>query len=71
MRAILILVALGLGPVQAPAPRPAPAPPPGTDIYLVPLSAGLASMKTAKPEPVSIEPGYDNQPMFSPDGARC
>ena len=27
-------------------------------------------MKTAKPAPVSIAPGYDNQPMFSPDGTR-
>ncbi len=48
----------------------APATPPGTDIYLVPLSAGLASMHTAKPTPVSTAAGYDNQPMFSPDGTR-
>lgn len=27
-------------------------------------------MRTAAPTPVSIEPGYDNQPMFSPDGSR-
>ena len=27
-------------------------------------------MRTAKPEPVSTAPGYDNQPTFSPDGAR-
>lgn len=27
-------------------------------------------MKSAKPQPVSIAPGYDNQPSFSPDGAR-
>ena len=27
-------------------------------------------MKTAKPAPVATMPGYDNQPMFSPDGAR-
>ncbi len=27
-------------------------------------------MKAAKPSPVSTAPGYDNQPMFSPDGAR-
>ena len=45
-------------------------PPPGTDIYLVPMTAGLASMKTAKPSPVSAAPGYDNQPNFSPDGTR-
>lgn len=27
-------------------------------------------MKNAKPSPVSTTPGYDNQPMFSPDGSR-
>lgn len=70
MRALILLLAAGLGLAQAqPAPAPA-APPPGTDIYLVTLPAGLASMKTAKPVPVSTAPGYDNQPMFSPDGGR-
>lgn len=43
--------------------------PPGTDIYLVPLAKGVASMKNAKPTPVSVAPGYDNQPNFSPDGS--
>ncbi|MDP2320704.1 MAG: hypothetical protein Q8O42_15350 [Acidobacteriota bacterium] len=70
MRALILLLAAGLGLSQAqPAPAPA-APPPGTDIYLVTLPAGLASMKTSKPVPVSNAPGYDNQPMFSPDGGR-
>ena len=69
MRALLLVVAVGLGwPLGQPAP--APAPPPGTDIYLVPITAGLAGMKTAKPVPVAVTPGYDNQPMFSPDGTR-
>jgi hypothetical protein len=72
MRALLLIVAL----IQAPSPQPAqppaqpPAPPPGTDIYLVPMTGGLASLKAAKPTPVSTTPGYDNQPAFSPDGAR-
>lgn len=81
MRALLI-VALALSPSthitagqasgdvrsgQAPAPT---APPPATDIYLVPMAGGLPSLKGAKPTPVSVAPGYDNQPMFSPDGAR-
>jgi len=71
MRALILLLAAGLGLSQAqPAPAPAAAPPPGTDIYLVPLAAGLAGMKDAKPVPVSNAPGYDNQPMFSPDGGR-
>jgi Tol biopolymer transport system component len=69
MRTLLLFAAL-TGLVQAPAPQPAPAPPPGTDIYLVELKGGLASMKTAKPSPVSAAPGYDNQPNFSPDGHR-
>jgi hypothetical protein len=65
--ALLVLASAGFVRAQ---PAPAAAPPPGTDIYLVPLTAALASMKTAKPAPVSVAPGYDNQPMFSPDGAR-
>ena len=70
MRAMLLLLAAGFGFVQAP-PAPTPlAAPPGTDIYLLPLSAGLTSMKAAKPVAISVAPGYDNQPMFSPDGSR-
>ena len=66
-----LVLAIGLvaGGVQAPSP-PQPAAPPGTDIYLVSLTEGVASMKAAKPSPVSTAPGYDNQPAFSPDGAR-
>ncbi|HEX4913021.1 MAG TPA: hypothetical protein VFV51_03640 [Vicinamibacterales bacterium] len=70
MRTILLTVMLVSG-FQAPAPPAQPAaPPPSTDIYLLPLSAGLASTKTAKPVTVSNVPGYDNQPMFSADGSR-
>ena len=71
MRAILLFTAL-ISSLQSPAAQPAPAtaPPPSTDIYLVPLPAGLASMKAAKPAVVSNVAGYDNQPMFSPDGTR-
>jgi Tol biopolymer transport system component len=53
-----------------PSATPAPAPLPNTDSYEVKLSGGLASMKSAKPTPVSVAAGYDNQPMYSPDGAR-
>jgi len=72
MRALLFLAVVGAGFLQAPAPpQPVPAaPPPGTDIYLLPLMGGFASMPTAKPLPVSVAPGYDNQPSFSPDGGR-
>ena len=55
---------------QAPQAPQAPAGPPGTDIYLLPLKGGLASLKTAKPQPVSTAIGYDNQPNFSADGTR-
>ena len=65
---MLLLLAAGFGFVPA-QPTPVAAPP-ATDIYLVPLSAGLASMKAAKAVAISVAPGYDNQPMFSPDGAR-
>lgn len=64
-RSSFAIVALGLA--LQPAP---PTPPPATDIYLVPLTGGLASMKTAAPSPISTAPGYDNQPMFSEDGGR-
>lgn len=71
MRAIFLLTVILAWAAAQPSPQPAPsAPAPAADIYLVPLSGGLASMKTAKPVPVSIAPGYDNQPMFSPDGTR-
>jgi dipeptidyl aminopeptidase/acylaminoacyl peptidase len=69
MRAILLLAAI-TSLLQTPQPAPAPAAPPGTDIYLVPLTGGVASMKAAKPTPVSSASGYDNQPNFSPDGNR-
>lgn len=70
---ILIVLAAIAGLTQAPATPPAQAPaapPPGTDIYLVALPSGVSSMKTATPAPVSIAPGYDNQPSFSADGTR-
>ena len=48
----------------------APAAPPGTDVHLVPLTGGLASLKAAVPTAVAVEPGYDNQPAFAADGSR-
>jgi dipeptidyl aminopeptidase/acylaminoacyl peptidase len=71
MRALLLIM-LASGVFQAPASQPAPpaAPPPGTDLYLIPMTSGLGSLKTAKPSPISASPGYDNQPNFSPDGSR-
>jgi Tol biopolymer transport system component len=65
MRAILSGVLAALAATQT-----QPAPPSGTDVYLVSFSGGLTSMTAASPMPVAIEPGYDNQPAFSPDGSR-
>jgi hypothetical protein len=73
MRALILIAAFSVlvqAPAGQPAAQPAPAPPPGTDIYLLALSGGVASMKSATPSPVSAAAGYDNQPNFSPDGAR-
>jgi dipeptidyl aminopeptidase/acylaminoacyl peptidase len=67
---MVALVSLQAQPAPQPAPQPAAAPPPSTDIYLLPLAGGVASMKAAKPSPISTGEGYDNQPYFSPDGRR-
>lgn len=72
MRALFLVAAAGFGLLQlsAAAQQTPPAPMAATDIYLLPLTDGLASLKSAKPSPISIAPGYDNQPMFSADGRR-
>jgi Tol biopolymer transport system component len=70
VRAIALIITLAFGlPEQRPAARQASGPP-ATDIYLLKLTGGVDSMKSAKPEPISTTPGYDNQPMFSPDGGK-
>jgi Tol biopolymer transport system component len=66
---LVLAITFVAGGRQTPAPSQLAAPP-ATDIYLLSLTGSIASMKTAKPAPVSTAPGYDNQPMFSPDGAR-
>jgi hypothetical protein len=70
MKTFLLLAALGLTQAPVTPPAQAPAAPPATDIYLVAIQGGVSSMKTAKPSPVSVAPGYDNQPNFSADGTR-
>lgn len=60
-----IAFAAGLLLLQA---QPTPSPPPSTDIYRVEMSAGLESLQAAKPQPIAVEKGYDNQPFFTPDG---
>jgi dipeptidyl aminopeptidase/acylaminoacyl peptidase len=49
--------------------QPTP-PPPGTDLYEVVFSGSLDSLKGATARPVSTEPGYENQPFYTPDGTR-
>ena len=70
MRALFLIVLLVSSVAQGPVTPQPPAAPPATDIYLLPLAGGIASMKDAKPSAVSTAPGYDNQPMFNPDGGR-
>ena len=41
-----------------------------TDIHLFPLTAGLASLAAATPQPLATARGYENQPFFDPDGQR-
>jgi len=67
MRAPLLVAILAASLLQA-SPTTQTAAPPGTDIYLLSLTAEPASLKGAKPTPVSVAPGYDNQPSFSADG---
>jgi len=66
---LAVIVAFAAALLQPLAQQP-PAPPPGTDIYLVSLTNGLASMNAALPSPIATAPGYENQPMFGPDGGR-
>lgn len=54
--------------VLATLPQPAAAPP-TTDIYELALTGTIDTIATAPPRPVSTEPGYDNQPAYTPDGA--
>ena len=69
MRALLFVV-ISLRLLQQPPAPPQSSGPPATDIYLLQLTGGLASLQKATPAPVSTAPGYDNQPMFSPDGSK-
>jgi dipeptidyl aminopeptidase/acylaminoacyl peptidase len=56
---------------QQPSTPPAGAAltPQNTDIYLLSFNGQLDALKAAPPQPLSVAPGYDNQPFFTPDGA--
>jgi dipeptidyl aminopeptidase/acylaminoacyl peptidase len=43
--------------------------PPATDIYELAFSGQLETLKGATPQAISVAPGYDNQPFYTPDGA--
>ena len=47
-------------------PRP---PPPATDIYELPFDGTAQGLKAATPRAVATDRGYDNQPLYTPDGA--
>lgn len=64
MRVLLILA------VAAAGLQPALRPQTSTDIHLFPIPGGLASLSASRPVPVAVEPGYENQPQFDPDGRR-
>jgi WD40 repeat protein len=58
---VLLALAAFVGPAQPPA-----AAPPDTEIFLAPLGSGVA---VGRPVNITNNPGYDNQPSFTPDGA--
>jgi Tol biopolymer transport system component len=70
MRAVIFAAFIALLAARDASQAPEAPQPPATDIYLVPVTNGLSSMKAAKPVVVSNAAGYDNQPYFSVDGAR-
>lgn len=44
-------------------------PPPATEVYLASLKVGKDSVTLTAPVNISNNPGYDNQPSFTPDGS--
>ena len=76
--AAVMLCSLAAGPAAAQPPAvPSPPAPPrpnaaaatqGTDIYWMDLSVRGGAVTLGKPVRLTDRPGYDNQPLFSPDG---
>ena len=58
--ALAVLVSLQAAPA---------APPPDTEIFLATLSVSGRDVRIGAPANISNNPGYDNQPSFTPDGA--
>lgn len=57
------------GPQRQATPAPPPtAAPPDTEIYLASLSQQNGRLALGSPANITNNPGYDNQPFFTPDG---
>ncbi len=51
-----------------PARAPAAQPPPDTEIYLAPMKTANGAIELGTAVNITNQPGYDNQPFFTPDG---
>jgi hypothetical protein len=49
-------------------PAPAAQAPPDTEIYLAPMKIANGAIEIGPAEDITNNPGYDNQPFFTPDG---
>lgn len=56
-------------PAPAPRAQPAAQAPPDTEVYLAPLTISNGTIEVGQAANVSNNPGYDNQPFFTPDGS--
>lgn len=67
--AVLVLALLaGATVVRTQTPAPAQAPRPDTEVFVAPLTMTGGTPAVGAPVNVSNNPGYDNQPSFTPDG---
>jgi WD40 repeat protein len=53
---------------QQPPPPPAAQAPPDTEIYLAPMKIANGAIEIGPAVDITNNPGYDNQPFFTPDG---
>ena len=56
-------------PPAAAPPQPAAPAPPDTEIFLAPLKSANGTIEVGTPINITNNPGYDNQPFFTRDGA--
>jgi hypothetical protein len=55
-------------PPEPPATPPAAQAPPDTEIYLAPMKISNGAIEIGSVVDITNNPGYDNQPFFTPDG---